>query len=103
MIDYSCGAQRRWIMRALLCLSLVLAQLLVVSHFHPLDSQDGIAIHDCYTCTVAEHFDHSPLDSANKIAVTARQLFISQDQTALLLVNAVSPYFARAPPHFTTV
>ena len=100
LTHFSSGVWRRWIVRALLCLSVALAQLPLVSHVHSFDSGEGIAAHECYTCTAAEHFDFSALNATDKVAINACHSFIKQDQTKWLLVNTVSPYFGRAPPHF---
>lgn len=89
---------RRWGMPALFCLSLVLAQLLVVSHFHGENSDHGLANHDCATCIVAELLDSSASDAAKSILPNARNVFITWHIVSPSIDLTRSLYQVRAPP-----
>ena len=100
--------QRRWLRsllvpRALLCCAVVLAQLVLVSHFHSSEADEGLALHDCYSCTAAEHFDYSPPTTTNDVVVIDGQSVAAQRQSLTPFVKTFPLYLSRAPPHFIAV
>lgn len=96
-------ASRRWLQYAALCLSLLLAQLLVISHVHADDADHGLANHDCATCIVAEQLQSSVDDAQQNLPLLASQTVAVTCAVTPPLNLAAAPYQVRAPPITTPV
>ena len=94
---------RRWLQNVTLCLSLVLAQLLVISHVHADHADHSLANHDCATCIVAEQLQSSADDTLQNPPPLALQTIARICATTLPLDLTAAPYHGRAPPHIAVV
>ena len=94
---------RQWLARILLCLSLLLAQFLVLGHVHADEPDHSLANHDCVTCIVGEQVQ-SPLARATQAQCpTAQQPALQCDYLAFYYNPAPAPYQGRAPPYAPAV
>lgn len=94
---------RQSLARVLPCLSLLLAQVLVLGHVHADEPGHSLANHDCVTCIVGEQVQ-SPLASTTQAQCpTAQQHALQCAYLAFHYNPAPEPYQGRAPPYAPAV